>query len=148
MSGDPNQYNAEETIGFIINRLAFGIKTELQRAFKTAGIDLTPEQWVVMDLLWREEGTSQREIAERTFKDKPNITRILHGMERKELIRRGVDVRDRRCNRIFLTDKARRLREKAIPVALRVRERLQRGLDEADIDRLKEQLKLVHANLS
>ena len=39
--------------------------------------DMTPEQWAVLNRLWEKDDVTQNDLAERTFKDQPNIGRIL-----------------------------------------------------------------------
>ena len=37
--------------------------------------DVTPEQWVILNKLFDEDGISQRELAQRVAKNHPNTTR-------------------------------------------------------------------------
>ena len=71
------QYSIEKSIGFIIYRSALKMKSTLQRILKDRGFDITPEQWGILRVLREEEGISQKEIGDRLFKDKPNVTRML-----------------------------------------------------------------------
>ena len=57
---------------------------------------------------------SQVELAEMTFKDKPNVTRMLEVLERKQLIFRQPDENDRRAYKVFLTEVGQQLKAQLI----------------------------------
>ena len=67
-------------------------------------LDVTPEQWVVLFRLYEREGLTQSELGDRTVKDKTTVTRILDRLEKKGLLYRRRDTRDRRSQRIYLTE--------------------------------------------
>ncbi|MBF0480381.1 MAG: MarR family transcriptional regulator [Desulfovibrionaceae bacterium] len=79
------------------------LKAGLRRTFLAAGHDLTAEQWGVFLFVCREPGLTQSDLAERTFKDKPTITRILDRLEKKNLLGRRPNVLDRRSFTIYPT---------------------------------------------
>jgi DNA-binding MarR family transcriptional regulator len=133
--------------GFLIYRTATKLKAELSRAFHTAGFSVTPEQWAVLNRLWENEGESQTVLAERTSKDRHNITRILDLLERNGLVRREPDPEDRRSRRIYLTDEGRALKKKLIPIVKKHLLRAFSGLDPEDVDRLTMIHEHIVANL-
>lgn len=140
-------FTLDESLGFLINRTAVRLKRELHQAFKAAGYRITPEQWAILNRLWAQEGLSQVELAELTFKDKPNVTRMLEIMEREGWVFRRPDEEDRRAYKVFLTDAGRALKDKLIPLAEEVLERGQRGLSGGDIAQAKRVLDLIYYNL-
>jgi len=99
-------FKFDESVGFLINRVAKQTKRKLYSAFKENGYTLTPEHWAVLNRLWEKDGLSQTEIADQTFKDKANITRILDVMEKNDLVKRQKHEEDRRSfNRDFFYTK-------------------------------------------
>jgi DNA-binding MarR family transcriptional regulator len=122
--------------GFLIYKTAAMMKAELSRAFHAAGFAVTPEQWAVLNRLWESEGESQTVLAERTSKDRHNITRILDLLEKNGLIRRELDPEDRRSRRVFLTDEGKALKKKLIPIVKKHLGRALSGLAPEDVDRL------------
>lgn len=137
-------FSLDDSLGYIINRTAMRLKLELHRAFKTNGYDVTPEQWAILNRLWEQEGLSQVELADRTFKDKPNVTRMLDVLEKKNLIFRQRDQNDRRAFKVYLTEAGQQLKEKLIPLAATVLERGQKNLTIEDIEYLREKLNVIH----
>ena len=105
----------KEPLGFVIYRTALALKSALQRFFKEHGFEITVEQWAIIRHLWEEDGLSQREIAEKTSKDKPNITRMVDALEQKRLVFRQPDPRDRRKYCIYLTKEGKHCRNALCP---------------------------------
>jgi DNA-binding MarR family transcriptional regulator len=54
----------------------------LQKNFKQANLDITIEQWSVLYHLWKEDGMSQQQLCDATFRDKPSITRLVDNLEK------------------------------------------------------------------
>jgi len=59
-----------------------------QKMLDEAGIDITPDQWLVLDLVCRGKSSSQREIAQKLAKDAASVNRILVLLEKKGYISR------------------------------------------------------------
>jgi DNA-binding MarR family transcriptional regulator len=141
-----NDYPTKDSLGFIIYRTALALKSALQRCFKENGYEITGEQWAIIRHLLEEDGLSQREIAEKTSKDKPNITRMLDALEKTRLIFRQPDPRDRRKYCIYLTKEGRQLHERLWPLIQKLREKTTQNLDPPEIDVLKKALTKIYQN--
>lgn len=109
-----------ESIGFTVYKTALKLRTEMSRRLKPFG--LTPEQWTLLGCLAEQDGITQRELAERTFKDGPTTTRLLDKLMEIGLVRRDDCVTDRRSFIVSITDKGRELRDQILPIAARMNE--------------------------
>ncbi|HMK33536.1 MAG TPA: MarR family transcriptional regulator [Desulfomonilaceae bacterium] len=138
----------DDSPGFVIYRTAAKLKAELTRAFQADGYDVTPEQWAVLSRLWESEGDHQTALAERSAKDRHNMTRILNLLERNSLIRRQPDPGDKRYQRIFLTDAGKALKEKLIPIVRNHLQKALNGLTQQDLCELKRIHEKIEGNLS
>lgn len=138
----------QESLGFIIYRTALALKAGLQRCFKENGYGVTAEQWGIIRHLGEEDGLSQREIGEKASKDKPNITRILDALEKKRLIFRQPDPRDRRKYCIYLTKEGKQLLECVLPLTKTLRSKATQNLPQPDIEHLKNALNKIYKNLN
>jgi DNA-binding MarR family transcriptional regulator len=136
-----------DSLGFIIYRTALALKSALQRSFKENGYEVTAEQWGIIRRLWQEEGLSQREIGEKAAKDDPNITRMLDALEKKRLIFRQPDSRDRRKYCIYLTKEGKQVYERLSPLAQTLRERVTQDLSQEEINLLKDTLNKLYQNI-
>jgi|SRR5687768_415994 len=140
-------FSLDDSYGYLINLAAQRLKYELHQTFQAKGYDITPEQWAVLNRLWEEDGLSQVELAERTFKDKPGTTRILNLLEKKRIVVRRLDENDRRILRVFLTKTGKELQGKLIPCAQEVLTKSGRSLTKQDIANLKYILNQILSNL-
>lgn len=93
--------------GRIVSQSHQLLKLGLSRVFALHGYNLTPEHWAVLSALVETDGLPQSALADRTVKDRPNITRILDVLERNGYIRRDDDPSDRRKHLIYLTEAGR-----------------------------------------
>lgn len=85
------------------------IKLSYSQAFKSAGFDVTPEQWVILESLFFKNGQSQNDLAEFSFKDAPTISRILDLLVKKGYTIREEVKGDKRARKITLTEKGHQL---------------------------------------
>ncbi len=67
--------------------------------------------------LWKQEGISQQELCNATFRDKPSITRLVDNLEKLDLVKRVASENDRRINLIYLTKQAQKLQEERMMMA-------------------------------
>ena len=119
----------------------------LQKYFREKELDLTVEQWSILVHLWKYDGVSQQELSNRTFRDKPSITRLVDNLEKLGLVERRASETDRRINRIYLTEKGKSLRDPSMELAnLTLNEGLV-GLSHEDIETTKRVLEKVYENL-
>jgi DNA-binding MarR family transcriptional regulator len=75
------------------------------RCLRAAGI--TVDQYVFLLLLGQNEGISQKGLAQRASADANTTTSILRRLEKRGLVRRCGDPRDKRIIRVTLTAKGR-----------------------------------------
>jgi DNA-binding MarR family transcriptional regulator len=98
-----------ESPGMLINKLAHAMALEMDRRLKAAGVTLS--QWFVLKQLWRQEGRSQVELQELLDLERATVNGLIQRMVRSELIECKPDPRDRRVQRIFLTERGRALKQ-------------------------------------
>jgi DNA-binding MarR family transcriptional regulator len=142
-----NQFKRGELYSFITGKASTAIARRLQKKFNSAGLNLTIEQWSVLYHLWKQDGISQQELCNATFRDKPSITRLVDNLERLQLVKRVASDSDRRINLIFLTKQAQKLQEDTMALA---EETLNEALEMVPADKIevcKEVLQVVYDNL-
>jgi MarR family transcriptional regulator, lower aerobic nicotinate degradation pathway regulator len=76
---------------------------------ETAGFDLTPTQYVTLEVLEHRPGIDQVTLSELTAIDRSMTARIVDALARRDLIDKRSAANDRRANSLFITAKARRL---------------------------------------
>ena len=142
-----NQFKRGELYSFITGLASTALARRLQKNFKQNGVDITIEQWSVLYQLWKQDGLSQQELCNATFRDKPSITRLLDNLEKQKLVRRVSSKDDRRMNLIFLTDMASRLQDSTLVLANQTLNEALEGVPPSDIELCKSVLQRVYDNL-
>lgn len=107
----------DEFFSFLSGKATTAMSRRLQRNLKVIPCSLTSEQWSIMYHLWKEEGLTQQELADHTYRDKPSVTRLINNLEKLGLVIRVNDKQDRRSNLIYLTKEGRKMREKGMEQA-------------------------------
>lgn len=142
-----NQFKRGELYSFITGKASTAIARRLQKKFNTAGLNITIEQWSVLYHLWKQEGISQQELCNATFRDKPSITRLVDNLEKLNLVKRVPSENDRRINLVFLTKQAQKLQEETMVLAEETLNEALIGVPPERIDICKEVLQVVYDNL-
>ncbi|WP_197747081.1 MarR family winged helix-turn-helix transcriptional regulator [Bacillus sp. KH172YL63] len=111
--------------------------------------DVTPEQWTVLRRLSEQDGISQKQLALKSEKDQPTLTRILDILERKELILKQKNQEDRRSFLISITDKGSRANKELSPFIEELYENtILEGISEEDLEVYKSVLSQINENMS
>jgi MarR family transcriptional regulator, organic hydroperoxide resistance regulator len=142
-----DRVNVDKAIGFWLNRVYQRSRTEMFRLFAEQGEDVTPEQWMVLIRLWEREGLAQAELSDLTLRDAPTMSRIVRGMEERDMVERRRSAEDGRVQLVFLTEHGRALQKKLVPVARGLVERMVRGVAKADLATTRRSLERMFENL-
>ncbi|MBL8955900.1 MAG: MarR family transcriptional regulator [Myxococcaceae bacterium] len=112
-------------------------------------LGLTYLQYLVLLVLWEEDGVPVRHLGERLSLDSATLTPLLKNLENDGVVTRARDEADQRVVRIALTEKGRGLKAKARKVPKEVGCLL--GMVDAPsaarLGKLKEQLNALSAQL-
>jgi DNA-binding MarR family transcriptional regulator len=111
------------------------------------GINITPEQYLVMDILWEKSSISQQNIADIIQKDKNSVTKIIDSLEKKNLVIRVVDKNDRRINKIELTEEGSALEKITTEVAINFMNDVVKNIDTKDLDTFVNVMRQIKNNL-
>ena len=126
--------NDEKRIGVILERTTRIAKLAFGKVFKKMNIDLTPEQWILLDMLYLQGEMTQKEIGNSSFKDAPTISRIIDNLVKKQLVYRVSQEADRRKSLISLSPKGTEIVTICKSEVNRLRMASWDGLTEADYD--------------
>jgi len=85
------------------------MQIEYHRQAKQNGLAAAP--YAALQKLWEQEGLTITDLGDKLFLKNSSITSLMDRMERDGLVYRERTKDDRRVVRIYLTDKARRLKE-------------------------------------
>ena len=96
--------------------------------------EITPEQYVILAVLVENGELYQRQIAEITYKDRPNITRLINILEKKGLVKRVEDVQKRKVFKIVITKKGIEVHKKIKPYMLELHDDAVKGITKEELE--------------
>ena len=131
--------------GYLVRDAHRAFQRLLERRIAAYGV--TRGQWYFLRMLWIADGLSQRELSARVGMMEPTTAIALRSMERAQLIRRLRADDDRRKVRVFLTAKAKRLRNELLTIARSITAEAEQGLTARDLDTFRRVITRMTANL-
>jgi DNA-binding MarR family transcriptional regulator len=144
----PHSYFKKGELYSVINGMAaVAIARRLQKKFKAAKLEITIEQWSVLYHLWKEDCLSQQELCNRTFRDKPSITRLIDNLEKQKLVKRVASLEDKRINQVCLTDGGKQLQDITWQLANETMDEALANIARDEIEIVKDVLARVYDNL-
>ncbi len=138
-------FSVDNCLGFIANRLVKAFLKLLD--YKLEDFNLTGAQFCVLTKLFEEEGLTQTQLAHRLYIESPTLVRTLDRLEEAGLIERRRVPSDRRAFHIFLTERGHGLQETLIQKGSEVHETAVKGLNDKEIEMLKDLLFTLWQNL-
>jgi len=98
-------------------------------------LKITKEQFKLLNAISQnKEEVIQKDMANMMGKDKSTILRLIDLLEKKELVRRVVDTKDRRKNYLMVTKKGEVIIEQYEHILKVMIEELQQGLNESELN--------------
>ena len=140
-------FTLENLYGILSGRTHSVFNRALLTNFKKNDISLTKEQWTILGVLWQEDGCSQQTLADRTYKDKPGITRLIDNLEKENLVERRPDAKDRRLNLIFLTTKGKTIEKEVMSIVNQTITDAVKGIDPENLKIVKDTFLQIYNNL-
>lgn len=134
-------------VAVYLNLVACQFKQHYAMLLKQNGFNITPEQLLVLDMLWNQGSMSQQKIADSIGKDKNSVTKLIDALESKDLVSRRRDDSDRRSNTIILTEKAKRIKADTKEQGVSMLEEILAGIDENELKSLVDTLKKISGNM-
>jgi DNA-binding MarR family transcriptional regulator len=150
MTGKPwkssNPWVFEDNIGCLA-RLVFRSFTRLLEQHSRQ-YGLSAAQWAFLREFSRGDGISQRELSCRSMMPEATIAVTLRALERRGLVCRKINGRDRRKMLVHLTPHGRRVKELLLTPTAEMDARATQGLSNIEVDALRRLLLQTMENLS
>jgi MarR family transcriptional regulator for hemolysin len=107
----------------------------------------TRAQWGVLGRLRRQEGLTQVELAAQLGLQPISLVRLLDRLVEQKCVERRTDPHDRRANKLYLTEKGRRMIEELDPHGHRLRADVLESFSNEDVLQMREMLIAIKARL-
>jgi DNA-binding MarR family transcriptional regulator len=116
-----------------LNLTGCKLKQFIAAKLRQMDVPLTPEQFILIDLLWNQGSMSQQQLADQMQKDKNSVTKLVDALERKGFVVREQNRQDRRSNTLILTEKAEGLKPGAKQKGISILDEMLIGISEEEL---------------
>ena len=116
-----------------LNLTGCKLKQFMASKLRQEDVPLTPEQFLLIDLLWNQGPMSQQKLADQMQKDKNSVTKLVDAIERKGFVVRQQNALDRRSNILVLTEKAQQLKDGAKKKGISILDEMLDGISEEEL---------------
>lgn len=128
-------------------KMAYAVKGTIrliQQRFTECRINLTMEQFFVLNILNNEEGLILQDLAEIVDRDKSAVLRHINGLEEHHYVVRSEDPDDRRKKILLITKKGMKELDKAREVADQVNDELTEHIPSAKLDEYQKNIDIIY----
>ncbi len=134
-------------IGVYLNQAHFLFKQCFLNELVKNNIDLTPEQYLLIDLLWDNGKMTQQEIANEMQKDKNSITKLIDGLQKKGYVIRQADSEDRRKNLVLVTEMGQKQKTEVTRIAINAVDQILNGIPTDELNAVVDVLSKLNKNM-
>ena len=131
-----------------LNLTGCKLKQFLAAKLRKMDVPLTPEQFMLIDLLWNHGEMSQQQLADQMQKDKNSVTKLVDAIERKGFVVRQQNLNDRRSNTLVLTEKANQLKPGAKQKGISILDQILEGIEEEELRAFLTTLRKLNSNMT
>jgi len=118
-----------------------------KRTFEQAQIKLTIEEFGLLHAISRkEDDVIQKDMAYILGKDKSAILRLIDSLEKKDMVRRVVDVNDRRKNYLMVTKNGEKALKEYVEISAKLMTELQEDLTESEMNTFYKVVNKIRSN--
>ena len=131
-------------IGNAIVASGRAIKVHNLELYTNNNFEITPEQYMVLNMIEDDNSPSQNKLCKLLCKDKSNMTRLISVLEEKGLITKEQASKN---NVIKLTEKGRNLRAKITPIMIKSRKNYLKDISQDDMYTCIKVLEQIRKNI-
>jgi len=130
----------EDRLIYLISKVFHKLMINLQKAFSEAGVEVTPVQAMLLFYLQKKDGSSLTEISSGLMLENPTVTGLIDRLEKSGYVKRFDHPNDRRVYLVHITEKGRKVANKALPIVKKLNEEIKKGYSKEEIENFKKVL--------
>ena len=138
--------NTEHSFGFLILDIARLMRRNFNRDIQD--LNITQAQWQILFHISRNDGIRQAQLADTLEMQPISVARLIDRMQSAGWVRRSPDPNDRRAVNLHLEEKAEGVLDLLRERAIGTREKILRGISEAEQMQLLDILQRMRTNLT
>lgn len=124
--------NSEKPLTYLLGQTFNLMRLKLKESFKENNLDLSMEQYVMLNLISHKENLTQQDLANHFQKDKSLILRHVNTLIEESYVDRKTDDIDKRKKILIMTQKGEQVLESLRKVARKVSDELLEGVTEKE----------------
>jgi DNA-binding MarR family transcriptional regulator len=130
----------EDRFIFLISKVCQKLIINLQKSFSKNGIEVTPIQGMLLFFLQKNDGSSLTQISQGLMLENPTVTGLIDRLEKLGYVKRSDHPRDRRVYLVHITEKGKKIANKALPIVKKLNEEIKKGYSREEIENFKKVL--------
>lgn len=141
-------FDPTESAGYLVGRVAHGLKLRVQEFLDEADIPISAEEISILTVLAHMDGPERmKPLAEKLGRDATTASRQIAGLEEAGFVQRAPCPKDGRATVVTITRAGGKLVERTIPLTLALRSRAMKGISKSDAKVLVSALSKMLNNL-
>lgn len=136
-----------DTLGCKMGFTVKAILRVLEQKFNRQHIDLTLEQYFILNILDNEERLILQDLTKILDRDKSAIARHLNGLEEKHFVARATDPEDKRRKILLITKTGVQVLKRAKKLATQVNDEITRDISDKDLQVFESVLSDIYAHI-
>ena len=126
--------NKNDTVGNLTSRIAGEMKGQLLTLFKGNGYDITPEEYLILSIVWESGELHQSQIVEISKKGKTRISKIINSLVEKGYLEKKFYDKDKRNYIISSTKRSKENRKNLIIIENTVSNSAIKSIKDEDLE--------------
>lgn len=127
-------FETQRAPGFLFNALSREYDAHITRCLKPLG--LSARHWPILDQIYLNGGINQKELAEMCLRDPSTLVNIIDSLEKKGLVKRVADPKDRRAFKLYITEEGVEKRNSAYQITQKLFEQVTVDISKTEMDQL------------
>lgn len=138
--------NRSGSVVFLLDRTLRQLRFSLQQHFAEGKVNLSVDQWIVLNEAWASGMISQKALADKVSKDPASVTRIVHDLVKSKLIQRVESEKDQRVSLLKVTASGKKELSKSEQAVQHYRKAALKGISKEELGPVKTLLDKLFEN--
>lgn len=136
----------DRPLGYFLAKSHRIFKIQMDSKFREQGIELSFDQFVILQILHSNASIIQQDLANHLQRDKSIIVRQIEGLLEKELVKRLLNSKDKRKKNLVLTEKGSSILNQMQKIGSEVTKNLLYGVSETEFEIFRKVLGKIQEN--
>ncbi|MFD1887623.1 MarR family winged helix-turn-helix transcriptional regulator [Paenibacillus wenxiniae] len=137
--------NIYSLTGFLVHRT--DVKMTNYFIKKLRPYQITPDQWGIISVLDTERAVNQKQLAEAIDRDQTTVVRMIHSLERKDMIKKVANPDDKRSHHLYLSAKGASIKQELLHTVQEAHDYVTRGFTIEEVEQLQSFLNRLYDNV-